>query len=180
MDIPPFMHIRVIEARGLASADINGLSDPYATLQLSNSKEIVRSKTINETLEPQWKFDHTFMLPDSASALDELDLLIRVYDEDTLNADDFLGGCKFIVTDFLRHQVVSGWFELRKENWKKVAKGKIHILVAFGDEKLKFDQRTRMLDGYQTKLDFMLMKLPNKNKGGKKKISKKKKPTALQ
>ena len=52
---PPEMgtlHVHLVSATGLKSADRNGKSDPYARLRLAGQQ--LRSKTLMETLEPRW------------------------------------------------------------------------------------------------------------------------------
>jgi Ca2+-dependent lipid-binding protein len=42
----------VYRAEGLASADLNGKSDPFCTLQLVN--QFVQTQTEYKTLNPEW------------------------------------------------------------------------------------------------------------------------------
>ena len=46
------LHVHLVSATGLKSADRNGKSDPYARLRLAGQQ--LRSKTLMETLEPRW------------------------------------------------------------------------------------------------------------------------------
>ena len=57
------LEVGVVAARGLAAMDSNGLSDPFVKLYLGeegifNHHEHHRSKTIQNTLNPEW--DETF------------------------------------------------------------------------------------------------------------------------
>ena len=47
-----WLQIKVIRAEGLASADINGKSDPFCSLQLIN--QFARTHTEYKTLNPEW------------------------------------------------------------------------------------------------------------------------------
>lgn len=47
-----FLTTSVVGARNLAVADTNGLSDPYAVLQLGKSRK--KTKIIKKTLNPSW------------------------------------------------------------------------------------------------------------------------------
>ena len=46
------VEVKVLEARGLRSADFTGSSDPYATVELGNN--FSRTETLYNTLEPVW------------------------------------------------------------------------------------------------------------------------------
>ena len=48
-----------MSATGLKSADRNGKSDPFVQLMLAGQR--VKSKTIMETLDPQWDEHFEFM-----------------------------------------------------------------------------------------------------------------------
>ena len=54
MKINPFLQflIKVNRAEGLASADINGKSDPFVALQLVN--QYAQTHTEYKTLNPEW------------------------------------------------------------------------------------------------------------------------------
>ncbi len=47
-----WLQVKVIRAENLASADINGKSDPFCTLQLIN--QYVQTPTEYKTLNPEW------------------------------------------------------------------------------------------------------------------------------
>ena len=47
-----WLQVKVIRADGLLSADLNGKSDPFCTLQVIN--QFVRSQTEYKTLNPEW------------------------------------------------------------------------------------------------------------------------------
>ena len=48
-----WLQVKVLRAEGLASADINGKSDPFCHLQLVN--QFVRTHTEYKTLNPEWR-----------------------------------------------------------------------------------------------------------------------------
>jgi len=73
------------EARGLKSADMNGLSDPYATISINSGKKS-KTKTIKKTLDPKW--GHAIEIPKTST---NLDIKIEVWDWDAIGSDDFLG-----------------------------------------------------------------------------------------
>lgn len=47
-----WLQVKVLRAEGLASADINGKSDPFCALQLVN--QYVQTHTEYKTLNPEW------------------------------------------------------------------------------------------------------------------------------
>lgn len=60
--------IKIIEAMDLKACDMNGLSDPYVTMILSTKKkQVVRTRTIYETLDPVWNETFDFTLTDSST-----------------------------------------------------------------------------------------------------------------
>ena len=48
-----FLIVRVVEAQGLRAADIGGLSDPFAILELGNTR--LQTHTVYKTLDPTWE-----------------------------------------------------------------------------------------------------------------------------
>lgn len=47
-----WLQVKVLRAEGLASADMNGKSDPFCSLQLIN--QYVQTHTEYKTLNPEW------------------------------------------------------------------------------------------------------------------------------
>ena len=47
------LSVKVMHGRGLLAADKNGLSDPYAMVQLGHQK-VRKTKTEKKTLNPDW------------------------------------------------------------------------------------------------------------------------------
>jgi len=74
-------------ARGLASMDSNGFSDPYAILFLNGKKH--KTRTIMKTLDPTWDAVFSYNLVPGAPT----NLYIQVWDWDRASTDDFLGEC---------------------------------------------------------------------------------------
>ena len=76
--------VTVKEARNLAAKDSNGLSDPFARLQLGNNKK--KSSTQKKTLNPKW--DESF---DFATDADQEWLRITLWDWDLVGSSEFMG-----------------------------------------------------------------------------------------
>ena len=84
------LQIHLQRARGLMSADRNGLSDPYATLSLAGQSH--KSKTIRNTLNPDW--DEVIQFEGNLSAMVAEGLSLQVFDWDFGSRDDKLGEAK--------------------------------------------------------------------------------------
>ncbi|RKP10449.1 C2 domain-containing protein [Thamnocephalis sphaerospora] len=74
------LRIHLIEARGLAPKDSNGLADPYAVIRFSTSKK--QTKTIYKTLDPVWDQGFSFDVNGGSSVVN-----ITLWDKDTLGRD---------------------------------------------------------------------------------------------
>ena len=72
------LHVHLVSATGLKSADRNGKSDPYARLRLAGQQ--LRSKTLMETLEPRW--DEHFEFEGARDELLGQTLHVHVFDWD--------------------------------------------------------------------------------------------------
>ncbi|KAJ7558764.1 hypothetical protein O6H91_04G054800 [Diphasiastrum complanatum] len=107
------LQVQVMEARGLASRDSNGFSDPYVRLQLGRTK--TKTKVVQKSLNPSWYEEFLFKLEDLKS-----ELLISVWDEDSFT-DDFLGQIKLPVAQVLnsdKQALLPIWYPLQKRNCK--------------------------------------------------------------
>ncbi|XP_066509294.1 multiple C2 and transmembrane domain-containing protein 1-like isoform X1 [Hoplias malabaricus] len=80
--------ISLIEGRNLQPMDNNGLSDPYVKFRMGHQK--YKSKTINKTLNPQWREQFDFHLYEEQGGFID----ITVWDKDAGKKDDFMGRCQ--------------------------------------------------------------------------------------
>ncbi|KAJ7537841.1 hypothetical protein O6H91_11G023800 [Diphasiastrum complanatum] len=107
------LQVQVMEARGLASRDSNGFSDPYVQLQPGKTK--TKTKVVQKSLNSSWYEEFLFKLEDLKS-----ELLISVWDEDSFT-DDFLGQIKLLVAQVLnsdKQALLTTWYPLQKCNRK--------------------------------------------------------------
>merc|ERR1711872_1042125 len=100
--------------------DTFGKSDPYAIVKYRNKE--FRSKTINNTLEPEWNFESEFNIIE----IDESPIDIEIYDDD-YGKDNLEGTYSLTLDEAINDLVVEGkWFSL--ENCKA---GKIYLSASY-------------------------------------------------
>ncbi|PIO68060.1 C2 domain protein [Teladorsagia circumcincta] len=76
--------VKVFRAEDLLAKDLGGKSDPFAVLELVNTR--LQTHTEYKTLNPQWNKLFTFCVKDIHTCLE-----VTVYDEDPNNKFEFLG-----------------------------------------------------------------------------------------
>merc|ERR1712130_677344 len=84
-DVKEELHVTVERARDLEKRGMFGKADPY--LRISFGDQIVKSKTINNDLNPDWNFKTSFNIEEE----NKNDLLIEIFDKDTASKDDLMG-----------------------------------------------------------------------------------------
>lgn len=108
------LQVQVLEARGLAARDENGLSDPFVRLQLGSTK--AKSAVVYKNLNPSWHEEFFFNVEGS----DE-ELLVVVWDEDRFSRD-FLGQVKIPISDILtaeKQTISRQWYTLKRNEKSK-------------------------------------------------------------
>lgn len=80
------LHVDVLDAADLPSADRNGFSDPYCKFKL-NGKDVFKTKVQKKTLHPAWNEFFEVAVPSRTGA----DFRCDVYDWDFGDKADFLG-----------------------------------------------------------------------------------------
>lgn len=108
------LQVHVVEARGLAARDENGLSDPFVRLQLGSTK--AKSATVYKTLNPTWNEEYIFNVEGSDG-----ELLVVVWDEDRFSRD-FLGQVKIPISDILtaeKQTITRKWYTLQRSEKSK-------------------------------------------------------------
>merc|ERR1719341_2549440 len=84
-DVKDELHLTVESARDLEKRGMFGKADPYLCISLGN--QTVKSKTVNNNLNPDWNFKTSFFIEEN----NENHLIIEIYDKDTASKDDLMG-----------------------------------------------------------------------------------------
>lgn len=107
--------VRVYKAEGLASADMNGKSDPFIKMKLVN--QIHRTSTQYRTLNPVWNEMFHFDVLDIHNQLDFI-----FYDEDR-HGEDFLGRIVIPLLSIKNKKMI--WYRLKDKKLQNSAKGRV-------------------------------------------------------
>ncbi|KAG7378071.1 hypothetical protein PHYPSEUDO_010588 [Phytophthora pseudosyringae] len=83
------MLLKIIRAESLASADLNGKSDPFVRV-FYDCKEVASSHRVKRSLNPRWDFEVTITLAHAGP----LDVELEVLDKDELSQSDLLGALR--------------------------------------------------------------------------------------
>lgn len=120
------MRVKLIEAEKLRASDVGLLvssSDPYVKLALGSQEW--RSVTKSKSLSPKWTDQSTEFLVNK-SAVQKL--YLGVYDEDTFNSDDFLGGCTLEIEALINGGGCDVWLDLEDDGGEAQKLGsRVHI-----------------------------------------------------
>ena len=91
-EVSKCLFVRLIRATDVVAMDSGGTSDPFASVRYRGLEST--SKTIYETLNPEWDEIFTFRVPPNKITLDETDVLeFHVFDRDVA-LHDFIGYAK--------------------------------------------------------------------------------------
>ncbi|KAL4171888.1 hypothetical protein KRP22_007064 [Phytophthora ramorum] len=107
------MLLKIIRAEALASADLNGKSDPLVRVWY-DGKEVAASHRVKRSLNPRWDFDVTITLVHAGP----LDVELEVYDKDELSQSDLLGALR---VPFPEWRALVDEFQQRQAQRKDVA-----------------------------------------------------------
>lgn len=120
--------MHVIDARNLPVINANGLSDPYAKLQLGRQR--AKTKVIRKSLNPAWDEEFAFRVGDLKE-----ELLVCLLDEDKYFSDDFLGQVKVplsAVLDADHRSLGTQWYQLQPKSKKSKIRdcGEIRLTIS--------------------------------------------------
>jgi len=115
-NITVFLHIEIVEARNLKSADLNGFSDPYVIIKGTKTKTNIVKKTLN----PTWNFSTELPI----SSFEKL--TFQIYDWDRFSTDDLIG--EVSLDYFGYRQAIDSWFPVfLKKHKVKTQYGELHL-----------------------------------------------------
>jgi hypothetical protein len=146
--LPLKLRVEVLRATGLAPADLNGRSDPYCIVTVGEN--MIRTSVQLETLSPEWMESMVFFSNDLEpyalvqEACDGDDpiirivllgyLVIKVWDRDLGNPDDFLGQVIIPLSSLplcpshLAEVSQEKWYNLTRQSTKnEMSRGKLQL-----------------------------------------------------
>eukprot|EP00003_Mantamonas_plastica_P020667 TRINITY_DN3328_c0_g1_i1.p1 TRINITY_DN3328_c0_g1~~TRINITY_DN3328_c0_g1_i1.p1 ORF type:complete len:1368 (+),score=552.22 TRINITY_DN3328_c0_g1_i1:1804-5907(+) len=122
-----YVHVNVFEARDLVPVDMGGKADPYVTAEVEGRVDYHKTRTIKNTLNPDWgNEEHNYF----ACSFRDPKVVVRVYDHDMISSDDVLGHVVIPVGDFEPDLPVHKWFKLSSEEGEK-ASGDIRLQLTY-------------------------------------------------
>merc|ERR1712089_16572 len=99
--------LTVIRARKLEKQGMFDKGDPYVVL--SYGKQMERSEVVKSNLNPDWNFETTFNI----TAGSPKEILLEVYDKDTVTKDDLMGRTSILISDIPKLRQGS-WIPLKE------------------------------------------------------------------
>jgi hypothetical protein len=113
------LHVRVVEARGLAKLDTIGMSDPFVVLGLAGSKTVFKTAIKDNTLIPVWNEEFRFPLNNPPRQAPSL--LVRDHD---VAFDDDMARLELPLAPIPIGRVVDQWYDLTPVKGVKVGGGR--------------------------------------------------------
>ena len=108
MSQPLTLHIRVVEAKDVPKMDVFGKADPFCILQLTSSRQLVKTKVIKSTYTPFW--DETFHFP----VKDVVDNILQIVmkDADAGSSDDPISKLNIQISTLEVDKVTDKWYPM--------------------------------------------------------------------
>jgi hypothetical protein len=143
--------IAILEARGLASKDRNGLSDPYCEVRLviDGKKEDPKydTRTVEKTLSPVWKERFVFINENLAKKTAQI--VVKCFDANRFAGAKFLGIVHLSLHDLLdalpRDGVWEKWLPLQAYKGDIDISGDLHVQVCWNELPLERLDRVEVL-----------------------------------
>lgn len=92
---PGFLDIKIKCAKNLDAKDLNGLSDPYCVISLSDSDVILKTDIVKCNVNPVWNYRGRFII----NSCDSQMLIISVYDWNRFVEHDYIGDVEVLLDD---------------------------------------------------------------------------------
>jgi len=117
------LHVRVIEAKGIAKMDFFSKSDPYCILKMSSGCQNQRTRVIQNSQLPRWNEDFHFNIQSPATDY----LQIMMYDED-VGKDEAMARITIQIASLPIGSVVDQWYDMVPAHGVKKG-GRIHLIT---------------------------------------------------
>lgn len=121
------LFVEVLAAAELVASDSGGTSDPFATLSVLEQGGLStrRTATLKKTLHPEWNAAFVFEVEDLYEPLE-----VKIFDQDLLGANDFLGQALVVLEDIPMEQTLDRWFPLQPESDDgQEVTGSVHLRI---------------------------------------------------
>ncbi|KAM3379121.1 hypothetical protein P3S68_011534 [Capsicum galapagoense] len=106
------LQVKLIEAKELTNKDLIGKSDPFVELFIRPLRDRTKtSKVIDNCLNPIWNEHFEFIVEDISTQ----HLTIRVYDDEGIQAAEFIGCARIDLKDLEPGKVKDVWLKLVKD-----------------------------------------------------------------
>ncbi|CAD5177323.1 elicitor-responsive protein 1-like isoform X1 [Musa acuminata AAA Group] len=118
------LEVLLVDAKGLAGADVIGKIDPYVVIQYRDQERKSRIAR-NQGRNPIW--NQTLKFPVYSSAINnpiQHKLTLRIMDYDTVTADDFIGHATIHVGEVIASGMEKGIAELPPTKYRVVLEDK--------------------------------------------------------
>ncbi|KAF0699907.1 Aste57867_9547 [Aphanomyces stellatus] len=139
LDDRPYLRVRVVSGHNFIAGDMNGYSDPYCTLFLTNAQDVPfehekkRTAVVSKTLNPVWK-QEDFMFGHAIDLNDAKCLLVHVKDHNNIGRSTPLGRVEIPLQDLCQGSAdttsistvaITKRYQLTPEPWMR--KQNIHL-----------------------------------------------------
>ncbi|XP_004291438.1 PREDICTED: synaptotagmin-4-like [Fragaria vesca subsp. vesca] len=106
------LEVKLVEAKELPNMDIVGKSDPFAVIFIRPLPDRTKtSKVIDNDLNPIWNEHFEFIVEDDTTQR----LTVRIYDDEGLQAAEFIGCCQISLSTLEPGKVKDVWLKLLKD-----------------------------------------------------------------
>ncbi|XP_070009333.1 synaptotagmin-5-like [Nicotiana sylvestris] len=125
------LQVKLIEAKELTNKDIIGKSDPFVELFIRPLRDRTKtSKVIDNCLNPIWNEHFEFIVEDISTQ----HITIRVYDDEGIQAAEFIGCARIDLKDLEPGKVKDVWLKLVKDleiQRDNKNRGQVHLELLF-------------------------------------------------
>lgn len=90
------LKLTVMNARNLKNVELLGMIDPFVSVNIEGRKQLVRTRTVDNTKEPVWDESFTILLYNIAETLN-----LVVKDENGMKKDHILGACSLSLSSLI-------------------------------------------------------------------------------